>query len=339
MKIGMVGAGRMGVGLLRRLVKKGHEGIVYDSDPEATARLNTDGIPVALSLEELVNSLSKPRVVWVMVPAAATGGVIEKLTPLLAPGDTVVDGGNTFYRDDVARSKELARQGIHYVDVGTSGGVYGAERGFCLMIGGEKTAVERLDPLFAALAPGAHAAQRTEGRTGPLGREEHGYVHCGPAGAGHFVKMVHNGVEYGQMAALAEGMAILAHANVGTVERVLDAETAPLAGAEFYTYEIAVDAVMEAWRRGSVVSSWLVDLTAAALHGDPELSEFSGRVADSGEGRWALQAAIDEGVPAHVLSAALLERFASRGNGDYGFKALSAMRRAFGGHIEKTVTS
>ncbi|MFE2995743.1 phosphogluconate dehydrogenase (NAD(+)-dependent, decarboxylating) [Nocardia sp. NPDC059246] len=339
MKLGLVGAGRMGAGLARRLTRAEHTCVVYDPDAVTVDRLRAEGIRGADSLTELVEALEPPRIVWVMVPAAVTDKVIADLRPLLAPGDVLIDGGNSFYRDDVERAASLAEGGIHYLDVGTSGGVYGDQRGFCLMIGGDATVANRVDPIFRALAPGTEVCARTPGRDGTPAREEHGYVHCGPAGAGHFAKMVHNGIEYGQMAALAEGMAILRNANIGAAARASDAETAPLPDADFYRYDFDVPAILEAWRRGSVVSSWLVDLTAAAVYADPGLSEFSGRVADSGEGRWTVQAAIDEGVPAHVLTAALLERFASRGEADYANKALSAMRKAFGGHFEQPATS
>ncbi|MGW6335724.1 phosphogluconate dehydrogenase (NAD(+)-dependent, decarboxylating) [Nocardia rhamnosiphila] len=335
MRVGMFGAGRMGAGLVRRLADAGHSCVVYDPDTAAVERLRTEEVTAAGSTAELVAALATPRVVWIMVPAALTDAVVAELGDLLDADDVIIDGGNSFYRDDVARSRMLGERGIHYIDVGTSGGVYGARRGFCLMIGGESTIVERLDPIFRALAPGVDTADRTPGRDGPAGRAEHGYLHCGAAGAGHFVKMVHNGVEYGQMAALAEGMAILRNADIGTAARTADAETAPLADASFYTYDFDIAEIVEVWRRGSVVSSWLMDLTAAAVYADPELDGFSGRVADSGEGRWTVQAAVDEGVPAHVLTAALYERFASRGEADYAGKALSAMRHAFGGHAEQ----
>ncbi|MFL0278125.1 phosphogluconate dehydrogenase (NAD(+)-dependent, decarboxylating) [Mycobacterium sp. SMC-19] len=335
MQVGMVGVGRMGSGLVCRLQRAGHSCVVYDPDTDAVDRIRDRGVVGVGSLADLVASLGRPRVVWIMVPAALTKAAVTGVGDLLDPDDVIIDGGNSFYRDDVARSRALAARGIHYVDVGTSGGVYGAERGFCLMIGGDTAVVERLDPIFRALAPGLGAATRTPGRDGPITPAEQGYLHCGGAGAGHFVKMVHNGVEYGQMAALAEGMAILRNADIGATARSVDAETAPLVDASFYTYDFDVAEVVEVWRRGSVVTSWLVDLTAAALHADPDLNGFSGRVADSGEGRWTVQAAVDEGVPAHVLTAALYERFASRGEANYADKALSAMRNAFGGHIEK----
>ncbi len=329
----------MGAGLAGRLVRAGHSCLVYDKDPEAAGRIASDLAIGMSSLEELVAGLDVPRVVWVMVPAGLTGGVVAELGALMASGDVIIDGGNSFYRDDVARARQLGERGIHYLDVGTSGGVHGEQRGFCLMIGGERAVFDRLDPIFRALAPGADTAARTQGRVGEAAPEEHGYLYCGGAGAGHFVKMIHNGVEYGFMAALAEGMAILRGANIGQSARTLDAETAPLPDAGFYTYDFDLRAVLEVWRRGSVVSSWLVDLTAAALASDPDLTKYSGRVADSGEGRWTVQAAVDEGIPAHVLTAALLERFASRGSADYTNRALSAMRKAFGGHTEQAVAS
>lgn len=339
MTVGLVGAGRMGAGLIHRLVRAGHRCVVYDKDIDAVARLSSDAVLGARTPAELVERLEAPRAVWVMVPAALTGEVITELGELMMAGDVIIDGGNSFYRDDIERSARLSGKGIHFLDVGTSGGVHGAERGFCLMIGGERAIVERLDPVFRALAPGVDTAARTAGRDGEPATEEHGYLHCGPAGAGHFVKMVHNGIEYGQMSALAEGMAILKGANIGRAERPLDAETAPLPDAGYYHYDFDLPAVTELWRRGSVVSSWLVDLTAAALRDDPQLNGFSGRVADSGEGRWTVQAAIDEGVPAYVLTAALLERFSSREGGDYANRALSAMRHAFGGHPAQAVRS
>ncbi|WP_216918116.1 phosphogluconate dehydrogenase (NAD(+)-dependent, decarboxylating) [Nocardia noduli] len=335
MQVGIVGAGRMGAGLARRLVRHGHTCVVYDPDVQAVDRLRADGVIGVGTLEELVATLEGPRIVWVMVPASLTGAVIENVLRFLVADDVVIDGGNSFYRDDVARGRALAEHGIHYVDVGTSGGVYGIERGFSLMIGGDPAIVERLDPIFRDLAPGVAAATRTPGRSGTVARAEHGYLHCGAIGAGHFVKMIHNGVEYGQMAALAEGMAILRKAGIGISARTGDTSIEAVADADFYSYDFDIAEILEVWRRGSVVSSWLVDLTTAAVHADPELSGFSGHVADSGEGRWTVQAAIDEGVPAHVLTAALYERFASRGEADYANKALSAMRMAFGGHMEK----
>lgn len=335
MQIGMIGLGRMGANLVRRLMQAGHRCVVHDTDPAAVARLEAEGAVRAESVSDLVDRLQVPRVVWVMVPAALTGAVVAELGSLLDGDDVLADGGNSYFRDDIVRAAELAERGIHFVDVGTSGGVYGLSRGYCLMIGGDPAPVKRMDPIFQALAPGIGTALRTAGRQGPAGTAEHGYLHCGPAGAGHFVKMVHNGVEYGQMAALAEGLAILRNANIGAMDRDPDAETAPLADARFYRYDLAVAEIAEVWRRGSVISSWLLDLTAGALHGDPDLAGFSGRVADSGEGRWTVQAAVDEGVPAYVLTAALFERFSSRREGGYANQALSAMRHAFGGHAEK----
>lgn len=308
--------------------------MVYDRDLAAVDRLRGVGVTGVESVGDFVAALDSPRIAWIMLPAALTDALVTEVGKLFDPGDVIIDGGNSFYRDDVARSKRCEERGVHYVDVGTSGGLYGVERGFSLMIGGEAAVVERLDPIFQALAPGADVAARTPGRDGPITTAERGYLHCGAAGAGHFVKMVHNGVEYGQMAALAEGMAILRNADLGTAERSHDAENAPLLDAEFYSYDFDIADVVEVWRRGSVVSSWLGDLTAAAVHTDPELGEFSSCVADSGEGRWTVQAAVDEGVPAHVLTAALYERFASRGEADYAGRALSAMRHAFGGHVQ-----
>ncbi|MFC6866910.1 phosphogluconate dehydrogenase (NAD(+)-dependent, decarboxylating) [Haloechinothrix salitolerans] len=330
----MIGAGRMGTNLARRLMRAGHECVVYDADPEAVSQVETYGALGAASIADMVGKLHAPRVVWAMVPAALTGSVVDELATELTPGDVVIDGGNSYYRDTVTRAAELAERGIDYVDAGTSGGVFGLERGFCLMVGGKEDVVARLDPVFRALAPGVDAARRTPGSAAEPATEEHGYLHCGPAGAGHFVKMVHNGIEYGQMAALAEGLAILRKADIGVAERESSAESAPLGDAEFYRYDFDIPAIAEVWRRGSVISSWLLDLTAAALRADPELAEFSGHVSDSGEGRWTVQAAVDEGVPAYVLTAALFERFSSRKEGDYADKALSAMRKAFGGHVE-----
>ena len=330
----MIGAGRMGANLARRLLSAGHDCVVCDPTPAAVSQVEAHGAVGAASVPALVDALHTPRVVWVMVPAAQTGSVVDELAGELAAGDVVIDGGNSYYRDAVARAAALAEYGIDFVDVGTSGGVFGLERGFCLMIGGKDDAVARLDPVFRALAPGVDVAARTPGRIAEPATEEHGYLHCGPSGAGHFVKMVHNGIEYGQMAALAEGLAILRKADIGMAECASSAEAAPLDNAEFYRYAFDIPAIAEVWRRGSVVSSWLLDLTATALRADPELAEFSGRVSDSGEGRWTVQAAVDEGVPAYVLTAALYERFSSRNEGDYADKALSAMRKAFGGHLE-----
>ncbi len=338
MQVGMIGLGRMGANLVRRLLKGGHECVVYDRNPEAVETLEHEGASGTRSIEEFCNKLVPPRVVWLMVPAAAVDSTLLGITPLLAANDSVIDGGNSYYHDDIRRANELQAQGIHYLDVGTSGGVFGLERGYCLMIGGEKQAVERLDPVFATLAPGIAAAPRTPGREKIGGTAEQGYLHCGPGGAGHFVKMVHNGIEYGLMAAYAEGLNILRHANVGKEGQIADAETTPLRNPELYPYDLNLGDITELWRRGSVVSSWLLDLSAVALLENPDLKDFQGRVSDSGEGRWTIAAAIDEGVPAHVLSAALYERFSSRGEADFANRILSAMRYQFGGHQEK-VTS
>ncbi len=334
MKLGMIGLGRMGANIVRRLLRDGHECVVYDVDADAVAELAAEGAIPAESLEDLVGLLESSRIVWVMVPAALTERVVGDVAPLLSAGDVIVDGGNGFYRDDVRRARELAARGISYVDVGTSGGVFGLERGYCLMIGGEQVAVEHLDPIFRTLAPGAEAAPRTRGRKHIDSTAEAGYLHCGPAGAGHFVKMVHNGIEYGLMAAYAEGLNILEQADIGARSREADAETAPLADAPFYRYDLDVAEIAELWRRGSVVSSWLLDLTATALHDSPRLESFGGRVSDSGEGRWTVHAAVDEGVPAPVLTAALYARFSSRGESDFADRMLSAMRQEFGGHRE-----
>jgi 6-phosphogluconate dehydrogenase len=334
MQLGMIGLGRMGANLVRRLLRGGHECVVYDVDAAAVQQLAGEGATGAASLEELAARLAAPRAVWVMVPAAVTGRVVTDLAERLEPDDVIVDGGNSYYRDDVERARALAARGIHYVDVGTSGGVLGLERGFCLMIGGEPDVVARLSPVFAAIAPGVDAAARTPGRAAGSGTAEHGYLHCGPSGAGHFVKMVHNGIEYGIMAAYAEGLAVLRDAGVGSQAKARDAETAPLRDRQFYRYDLDVPQIAEVWRRGSVISSWLLDQTAAALAADPELRGFSGRVSDSGEGRWTVAAAVDEGVPAHVLTAALYERFSSRGEADFADRLLSAMRKQFGGHDE-----
>ena len=339
MQLGMVGLGRMGANMVRRLVEDGHELVVYDISADAVRGVAAQtGASGATSLEDLVVKLSPPRAVWVMVPAAFTDETIYKLADLVQGGDVLIDGGNSYYRDDISRAEKLEPRGIHYVDVGTSGGVFGLERGYCLMIGGTDEAASLLDPIFKSLAPGVDAAERTPGRSGEPLTAEQGYLHCGPAGAGHFVKMVHNGIEYGLMAAYAEGLNILHHAGFGQSGQEKDAETAPVTGAERnYAYDIDIAAVSEVWRRGSVVASWLLDLTAAALVESPELAEFTGHVSDSGEGRWTVEAAVDEGVPAHVISAALFDRFSSRGPADYGNKLLSAMRKQFGGHQEKTV--
>jgi 6-phosphogluconate dehydrogenase len=335
-QLGMVGLGRMGANLSRRLMRNGHEVVVYDVNGDAVHQLESEGAIGTDSLEDFVSKLSKPRAAWVMVPAAFAEQTTDKLAELMESGDIVIDGGNSYYRDDVDRAERYAERGVHFVDIGTSGGVFGLERGFCLMIGGEDDIVRHLDPIFASLAPGVGSAERTPGRTDAnASTAEAGYLHCGPVGAGHFVKMVHNGIEYGLMAAYAEGLNVLKHANAGATEREADAETTPLRDPKYYRYDIDVAEVAEVWRRGSVVASWLLDLTAAATLEDPQLAEFSGRVSDSGEGRWTVLAAVDEGVPVHVLSASLLDRFESRGEADYANKLLSAMRKQFGGHAEK----
>ncbi len=334
MQLGMIGLGRMGANLTRRLMRDGHDMVVWNQDPAPIAALAAEGAVGAESPADLVAKLARPRAVWVMVPAAVTGQVVRDVAALLEEGDTIIDGGNSYYRDDIARAAELAPKGIHHVDVGTSGGVFGLDRGYCLMIGGEDDVVSRLEPIFATIAPGVDAAERTPGRSGEPAKSEHGYLHCGPNGAGHFVKMVHNGIEYGIMAAYAEGLDILKNADAGLRDRAGDAETAPLDHPEFYRYTIDTAEVAEVWRRGSVVGSWLLDLTASALHESPGLEDFSGRVSDSGEGRWTSIAAIEEGIPAYVLSAAVYERFSSRGDGTYANRVLSAMRKQFGGHVE-----
>jgi 6-phosphogluconate dehydrogenase len=335
-QLGMVGLGRMGANLVRRLLRDGHTCVVYDVNPAAVAALVADGAIGAESPADLAARLEAPRSVWVMVPAGEiTETTVAAVSAALSPGDTVIDGGNSYYRDDIRRAAELRERGLHYVDCGTSGGVFGLERGFCLMIGGDVEAVARLSPIWRTIAPGVEAAERTPGRTGTVTPEEEGWLHCGPAGSGHFVKMVHNGIEYGLMAAYAEGLNILQNADEGLRPREQDAETAPLDHPEFYSFDLDIPAVTEVWRRGSVVASWLLDLTATALHESPELEEFSGRVSDSGEGRWTAIAAVEEGVPAPVLTAALYQRFSSRGNATYGDKVLSAMRQQFGGHHEK----
>ncbi len=335
MQLGMVGLGRMGANLTARLMRAGHEVVVYDVNPESVSRLEGEGATGAASLEDLVAKLSAPRAAWIMVPAAVAGTTADRLHDLMESGDVIIDGGNSYYRDDIDRSERYEAKGVRYLDVGTSGGVFGLERGFCLMIGGPEETVRHLDPIFRALAPGRDSAARTPGREDDAGTAEDGYLHCGPAGAGHFVKRVHNGIEYGLMAALAEGLNVLRHANAGAQDRPADAETAPLRDPQYYRYDIDVAEVAEVWRRGSVVSSWLLDLTAAELHRDPDLEGFSGRVSDSGEGRWTMQAAVDEGVPVHVLSAALFDRFESRGEAEFADKVLSAMRSGFGGHAEQ----
>jgi 6-phosphogluconate dehydrogenase len=334
MQLGMIGLGRMGANLTRRLMRDGHHMVVWNEDPAPIAALAAEGAAGAESAADLVAKLDRPRAVWIMVPAAVTGKVVSDVAELLESGDTIIDGGNSYYRDDIARADELRKKGIHYVDVGTSGGVFGLDRGYCLMIGGEDEVVARLEPIFATIAPGVDAAPRTPGRAGDTATSEQGYLHCGGNGAGHFVKMVHNGIEYGIMAAYAEGLDILRNADAGLRERAGDAETAPLDHPEFYRYKIDTAEVAEVWRRGSVVGSWLLDLTAAALHESPDLEDFSGRVSDSGEGRWTSIAAVEEGIPAYVLTAALYERFSSRGEGTYANRVLSAMRKQFGGHVE-----
>ncbi len=336
MQLGMIGLGRMGANMARRLLAGGHQCVVFDRSPKAVEELAKAKAVGASSLGDMVKKLDTPRAVWLMVPAAAVDATIADLLPHLSPGDILIDGGNSYYVDDIRRAKELAEKRIHYVDVGTSGGVWGLERGYCLMIGGEPAVVKHLDPIFARLAPGKGDAPRTPGREQVGGTAEQGYLHCGPNGAGHFVKMVHNGIEYGLMAAYAEGLGILRSANAGKRQREIDAETTPLRDPERYQYDLDLRDIAEVWRRGSVVASWLLDLTAAALVKDPALSEFSGHVSDSGEGRWTLTAAIDEGVPSPVLSAALYQRFSSRGEGDFENRVLSAMRFAFGGHLEKS---
>jgi len=335
MQLGMIGLGRMGGNMVRRLQRGGHSCVVYDRSREAVEALAKDGAAGASSLADFVKKLGRPRAVCLMVPAAFVDASIAELEPLLERGDTIIDGGNSHYHDDIARAKRLGERGLHYVDMGTSGGVWGLERGYCLMIGGETDVVKRLEPLFSTLAPGPGSIARTPGRERLSGTAEQGYLHCGPAGAGHFVKMVHNGIEYGLMAAYAEGLNILRNANVGKATHEKDAETAPLRNPEHYQYDLNLADIAEVWRRGSVVSSWLLDLTAAALAGDSALEKFGGEVSDSGEGRWTLSAANDEGVPAHVLTASLFERFASRGGDLFQNKVLSAMRFGFGGHVEK----
>ncbi|HUY20642.1 MAG TPA: decarboxylating 6-phosphogluconate dehydrogenase [Candidatus Binataceae bacterium] len=336
MQMGMVGLGRMGANMVRRLMRGGHQCVVFDVNPETVKQLAKEGAVGASSLDDFAARLNKPRVTWMMVPAGVVEQTVANLASRFEAGDIIVDGGNSYYVDDIRRAKQLRGKGIHYVDSGTSGGVWGSERGFCEMIGGETDVIKHLDPIFAALAPSIDSAPRTAGREkAPAGTAEHGYLHCGPNGAGHFVKMVHNGIEYGMMAAYAEGLNILRHANIGKQKHAADAETTPLREPELYQYDFNLTDIAEVWRRGSVIASWLLDLTADALLGDPELKNFSGRVSDSGEGRWTIDAAIDEGVPAHVLSAALYERFGSRGNAEFADKLLSAMRYEFGGHVEK----
>jgi len=335
MQLGMVGLGRMGANMVRRLLKAGHRCTVFDAVPKAVEDLAEEGAVGASSFADLVKKLDKPRAIWLMVPAAVVDKTIADVLPFLEASDTLIDGGNSYYVDDIRRGKELTPKGIHYVDVGTSGGVWGLERGYCMMIGGETAVVQRLDPIFATLAPGIGEIPRTPGRENRGGSAEQGYLYCGPNGAGHFVKMVHNGIEYGIMAAYAEGMGILRDANIGRHQHEIDAETTPLRDPEHYQFDLDLANVAEVWRRGSVIASWLLDLTAEALAQDPALSRFTGRVSDSGEGRWTIKAAIDEGVPVPVLTTALYERFASRGEADFQDKLLSAMRFGFGGHLEK----
>ncbi len=335
MQIAMIGLGRMGANMVRRLLAGGHQCVVFDRTPKVVEELTRAKAVGASSMSDLARKLETPRAIWLMVPAAAVDATIDDLLPQLTSGDILIDGGNSYYVDDIRRAKELAEKGIHYVDVGTSGGVWGRERGYCLMIGGEDAAVRHLDPIFARLAPGAGDIPRTPGREAIRGTAEQGYLHCGPNGAGHFVKMVHNGIEYGLMAAYAEGLGILRNANVGKREHAVDAETTPLRAPEHYQYDLDLRDITEVWRRGSVIASWLLDLTAAALIKDPALSEFAGQVSDSGEGRWTINAAVDEAVPAPVLSAALYQRFSSRGEADFQARVLSALRYQFGGHLEK----
>ena len=336
MQLGMIGLGRMGANMVRRLLKAGHEGVVFDVSPKAVAELVQEKATGASSLADLIQKLAKPRALWLMVPAAIVDKTIAELALLLEPGDILIDGGNSYYVDDIRRAKELATRSLHYVDVGTSGGVWGLERGYCMMIGGEPEVVKHLDPIFATLAPGIGDIPRTPGRDKLGTTSESGYLHCGPNGAGHFVKMVHNGIEYGIMAAYAEGMGVLRDANIGKQEHAIDAETTPLRDPDNYQYDLDLSNIAEVWRRGSVIASWLLDLTAIALAKDSDLSGFSGQVSDSGEGRWTIKAAIDEGVPVPVLTTALYERFSSRGESDFQDKLLSAMRFQFGGHLEKS---
>jgi 6-phosphogluconate dehydrogenase len=334
MQLGMIGLGRMGANMVRRLLKRGHKCVVFDRSPKAVTELTEEEAVGSVSLDDLVSNLAKPRAVWLMVPAAVVDETIADLLPHLEADDILIDGGNSYYIDDIRRAKQLASKGIHYVDVGTSGGIWGLERGYCMMIGGEDETVNHLDPIFASLAPGAGDIPRTQGREKAVGTAEHGYLHCGRNGAGHFVKMVHNGIEYGIMAAYAEGLSVLRAANAGKQKHAVDAETTPLRESEHYQYEFNLPDIAEVWRRGSVIASWLLDLTASALIKDPALSKFAGRVSDSGEGRWTIKAAIDEAVPVHVLTAALYERFSSRGEADFADRLLSAMRYEFGGHVE-----
>ncbi|MBB6143782.1 6-phosphogluconate dehydrogenase [Silvibacterium bohemicum] len=336
MELGMIGLGRMGTNMVLRLQKAGHHCVVYDTNQETVQGLAKEGAVGATSLEDFAKKLKKPRAVWMMVPAAAVDTTLKTILPLLEPGDILIDGGNSYYHDDIRRAADLKPKGIHYVDVGTSGGVWGSERGYCLMIGGDDAVVRGLEPIFSALAPGIEEAPRTPGREKVGGTAEHGYLHCGPSGAGHFVKMIHNGIEYGMMASYAEGLNILHRANVGKQKSTVDAETTPLRDPEHYAYDLNLADITEVWRRGSVIASWLLDLAATSLLDNPDLAKFAGRVSDSGEGRWTIKAAIDESVPAPVLSAALYERFSSRGEDDFADKLLSALRFQFGGHKEKT---
>ena len=338
MQLGMIGLGRMGASMVRRLVRKGHECVVYDALHSAVAGMREEGVAGAASLQELASKMSRPRKLWIMVPAGMVDQVLEGLIPCLEPGDIVIDGGNSYYRDDIRRAKLLAASGLHYLDVGTSGGVAGLERGYCLMIGGDPKVVAQLEPVFRSLAPGVEAAPRTPGRGGAVEPVEEGFLHCGPHGAGHFVKMIHNGIEYSVMAAYAEGLNILRHANIGKQSVANDAETTPLRDAEAYQYEMDLPRIAEVWRRGSVIGSWLLDLTARALLKNPELECYGGNVSDSGEGRWTILAAVEEGVPAQVLSAALYDRFTSRGHAHFANQVLCAMRHEFGGHLEKKTT-
>jgi 6-phosphogluconate dehydrogenase len=338
MQLGMIGLGRMGANMTRRLMRDGHDLVVYDVNADAVAQLEGEGATGSSSIEDLVGKLEEPRSVWIMVPAALVDRIVGEVAPLLAPGDTIIDGGNSYYKDDVDRAAKLREQDLHYVDVGVSGGVFGLERGFCLMIGGEDEPVDRLDPIFASLAPGVDGAERTPGKGGDPSPAEQGYLHCGANGAGHFVKMVHNGIEYGLMAAYAEGLNVLHNANAGKAGQEASAEITPLREPQYYQYDLDLPDIAEVWRRGSVVASWLLDLTAAALAESPTLDGFGGRVSDSGEGRWTVLAAINEGVPVPVLSTALYERFESRGEAEYADKLLSAMRKQFGGHAELTAS-
>ena len=334
MELGMIGLGRMGTDMVQRLLRAGHQCVVFDLHPEAIQALANEGAVGTTSLDDFADKLERPRAIWMMVPAAVVDQTLSALVPRLESGDVVIDGGNSYYHDDIRRDAELRPKGIHYVDVGTSGGVWGADRGYCLMIGGEEAVIQRLDPLFASLAPSIESAPCTPGRKKMGGTAEHGYLHCGPAGAGHFVKMVHNGIEYGIMASYAEGLNILHRANAGKDRQSADAETTPLRRPEYYQYDLNLPEIAEVWRRGSVIASWLLDLTAQALLDSPDLADFKGRVSDSGEGRWTIVAAIDESAPAPVISAALYDRFSSRGEADFADKVLSAMRHAFGGHME-----